>query len=229
MAATSAISRRMRSIAGSRNSNVNMWSDGAPTRVRIPIQALARRGGTTKTASTDRTARTRATGRPTKIESGAPMYGHDGSPDRLGLREPVEPRGSPTDRQRDQREQREGHETDRRRRRPPPQDVDPGVDLRDLERTDERGEEPIDRRRSLAVRRVELPPVAIHQDRRTPRTAGSGCSRPPGPRGRAARAGPRRRRSPRTPDAEPTRTRPRSAGSTRRRTRAFVAGGSAAR
>ncbi len=62
MAATRPISRRTRRIAGSRNSRPNMWSEGAPTRLRIPIQALARPGGTTKTASTDSTVRTIATG-----------------------------------------------------------------------------------------------------------------------------------------------------------------------
>ena len=45
-----------------------------------PIQALARLAGTTKTARMGRTDRATATGWPTKIESGAPMHSHDGSP-----------------------------------------------------------------------------------------------------------------------------------------------------
>ena len=36
--------------------------------------------------------------------------------------------------------------------------------LRDLEGTDERAEEPVDGGRTFTVRRIELPPVAMHQD-----------------------------------------------------------------
>ena len=92
------------------------------------------------------------------------MYGHDGSPDRPACESQSNQSVDPDRRQGDQREQREGHEPDGRRRRPPSQDVDPGVDLRDLERADERAEEPIHGGRTLTVGRIQLTPVAVHQD-----------------------------------------------------------------
>ena len=77
---------------------------------------------------------------------------------------PVEPEVHPDEGKRHQCDQCERQKTDQRRSRPASHDVEPGVDLRHLERSDECSEDAVDGSWSLAIRRIELAAVGpVHQ------------------------------------------------------------------